>query len=143
MKKIIFTLLILSVLLASCATKPAGITDDTFNRIYDKYFDKLILEGAQTYTVVSGDTLSKISGQYFENEYYYPVIMLASRNEVVDPDKIQPGMNLTIINLEANLADNGARAAIKGVIHDCEPIERERRPEGHGADALKALAGSL
>jgi len=138
-------LLILCVLQAvSCATDKSGITDETFNRIYDKYANKLILDGAVTYTVKNGDSLSKISEEKYGNQFYYPVIMLASRSLAVDPDKIQPGMQLTIIDLEKNLADRNAKAAVKGVISDCVPIERERNGENSAQmmreHAIKLLA---
>ncbi|MDR1903263.1 MAG: LysM peptidoglycan-binding domain-containing protein [Treponema sp.] len=75
----------------------------------------LILEGAQTYRVVRGDTLSRIAKRYYGNAngYYFPLIMLASQNTVRDPDIIVPGMDLAIPDLRKNLADPGANEQLK------------------------------
>ena len=142
MKKVLVSvLLILALLMAvSCKTSPA--TDETFGKIYDKYIDRLILDGAAEYTVKGGDSLSKISQTFYNDQFYYPVIMLASRNVVLDPDKIQPGMVLIIPDLQKNLQDTRAKAAIKGVITDCIPIEKERRGDS-SAGRMRDLARSL
>lgn len=52
--------------------------------------------GGQTYTVKSGDTLSKISKQFYGDSNEYMRIFYANRNELKDPDKIQVGQQLTI-----------------------------------------------
>jgi hypothetical protein len=44
--------------------------------------------------------------------------MLASKIDGIDPDLIEIGMELTIPNLETNLADPGARAEIKKFLAD-------------------------
>ena len=53
-------------------------------------------QGGQTYTVKSGDTLSKISKQYYGNANEYMRIFYANRVKLRDPDKIQVGQQLTI-----------------------------------------------
>jgi len=53
---------------------------------------------AQTYTVKSGDTLSKISKQYYGDANDYMPIFYANRDKLRDPDKIQVGQHLTIPN---------------------------------------------
>jgi nucleoid-associated protein YgaU len=53
-------------------------------------------QGGQTYTVKSGDTLSKISKQYYGNANEYMRIFYANRDKLRDPDKIQVGQQLTI-----------------------------------------------
>ncbi|HWN11577.1 MAG TPA: LysM peptidoglycan-binding domain-containing protein [Pyrinomonadaceae bacterium] len=53
-------------------------------------------QGGQTYTVKSGDNLSKISKQYYGNANEYMRIFYANRNLLNDPDKIQVGQQLVI-----------------------------------------------
>lgn len=50
----------------------------------------------QTYTVKSGDTLSKISEQLYGDSSEYMTIFYANRNTLNDPNKIQVGQQLTI-----------------------------------------------
>jgi len=52
--------------------------------------------GGETYTVKSGDTLSKISKQFYGNSDEFMRIFYANRNELNDPDKIQVGQQLRI-----------------------------------------------
>jgi nucleoid-associated protein YgaU len=51
---------------------------------------------AQYYTVVSGDTLSKISKQFYGDPNKYPKIFEANKPMLSDPNKIYPGQNLRI-----------------------------------------------
>jgi LysM repeat protein len=53
-------------------------------------------QGGQTYTVKGGDTLSKISKQYYGDANEYMRIFYANRDKLRDPDKIQVGQQLTI-----------------------------------------------
>jgi hypothetical protein len=101
----------------------------------------LVLDGAETYTVVRGDTLSKIARSKYRNGFYYPIIMMASSNVVKDQDKITPGMRLTIPNLQANLNDSRARASIKRYILEIAGITERKRPRD--AAGLRSLANSL
>ena len=50
----------------------------------------------QTYTVKSGDTLSKIAKELLGNANAYPQIFEANRDQLSDPDKIKPGQVLKI-----------------------------------------------
>ena len=52
--------------------------------------------GARTYTVKSGDSLSKISKQFYGNANDYMKIFNANQNILKDPNKIQPGQVLSI-----------------------------------------------
>lgn len=54
------------------------------------------VSGGQTYTVKSGDTLSKISEQLYGDSNEYMSIFYANRDKLKDPDKIQVGQQLTI-----------------------------------------------
>jgi len=52
--------------------------------------------GGQTYEVKGGDTLSKISKQYYGDADEYMRIFYANRDKLNDPDKIQVGQKLAI-----------------------------------------------
>lgn len=54
---------------------------------------------AQFYTVVSGDTLSKISKQYYGDANKYNTIFEANKPMLSHPDKIYPGQVLRIPNM--------------------------------------------
>ena len=51
---------------------------------------------SQWHTVVSGDNLSKMAKQYYDNANKYPVIFEANRPMLGHPDKIYPGQLLRI-----------------------------------------------
>ena len=52
--------------------------------------------GGASYTVQKGDTLSKISKQYYGDASLYNRIFDANRDQLKDPDKIFPGQVLKI-----------------------------------------------
>ena len=52
--------------------------------------------GGQTYSVKSGDNLSKISKQFYGDPNEYMRIFYANRDTLNDPDKIQVGQKLVI-----------------------------------------------
>jgi LysM repeat protein len=52
--------------------------------------------GGQTYTVRPGDTLSKISMQFYGNMNDYMTIFNANRDQLKDPNMIHPGQELVI-----------------------------------------------
>jgi nucleoid-associated protein YgaU len=51
---------------------------------------------ARTYTVQAGDTLSKISKQFYGDANKYMKIFEANKDKLADPDKIKAGMDLLI-----------------------------------------------
>jgi len=53
-------------------------------------------QSGQTYTVKSGDNLSKISKQFYGDPNEYMRIFYANRDKLNDPDRIQVGQQLTI-----------------------------------------------
>src|SRR5438270_3656209 len=53
-------------------------------------------QGTRSYTVQSGDTLSKISRQFYGNANQYMKIFEANRDQLENPDKIQVGQPLVI-----------------------------------------------
>jgi nucleoid-associated protein YgaU len=48
------------------------------------------------YTIVSGDTLSKIAKQHYGNAMDYPKLFEANREVIKDPDLIYPGQKIRI-----------------------------------------------
>ncbi|HEY5837534.1 MAG TPA: LysM peptidoglycan-binding domain-containing protein [Pyrinomonadaceae bacterium] len=52
--------------------------------------------GGSSYTVKSGDTLSKISKEFYGDANEYMRIYYANRDQLRDPDKIQIGQQLNI-----------------------------------------------
>lgn len=52
--------------------------------------------GGRTYTVKSGDTLSKISKEFYGDANAYMDIFNANKDQLSDPDKIRPGQVLKI-----------------------------------------------
>ena len=50
----------------------------------------------QSYTVQAGDTLGKISKQFYGDANRYAKIFEANRDQLSDPDKIKPGQVLKI-----------------------------------------------
>src|SRR5262249_13325365 len=50
----------------------------------------------RTYTIQSGDTLSKISRQFYGDANQYMKIFEANRDKLKDPDKIRPGQEIVI-----------------------------------------------
>ena len=150
----------------SCQTAPqtSGVTiegevtqqkiDDALELIYDTYRGRLDMTGAQDYVVVRGDSLSQIARRFYgnltdvgqagaSNGFYFPVIMLASEDShIVDPDLIEPGLILKIPDLTRNLANAGARRAIKDCLIDVAYVyNRKNRPAEE--EGLRRLADSL
>ena len=52
--------------------------------------------GARSYTVKSGDTLSKIAKEVYGDANQWKKIHAANADLIRDPDKIQPGWTLTL-----------------------------------------------
>jgi uncharacterized protein YidB (DUF937 family) len=55
-----------------------------------------VASSARTYTVVSGDTLSKIAKQFYNDGNQWPRIFDANRGILSNPDRINPGQHLRI-----------------------------------------------
>ena len=156
----VFTVLLAVGMLFSCASGPkieGEVTQEKVNtaleQIYDSYRPKLDFSGAQDYTVVSGDTLSQITRQFYgsladvgdagpNNGFYFPVIMLASDSDIVDPDLIEPGMKMKIVDLKKNLANPASRKAIKDCLNDVAYVYN-KKGNASTEDGLKKLAHSL
>ena len=58
--------------------------------------DPAAAKAAATYTVKSGDTLSKIAKDHLGDANAYMKIFEANKDQLSDPDKIKPGQVLKI-----------------------------------------------
>jgi len=65
-------------------------------RVDDRIVVEVAEPEAEFYTVVRGDSLSKIAKEYYGNPMKYPVIFEANKPMLSDPDKIYPGQVLRI-----------------------------------------------
>jgi phage tail protein X len=103
----------------------------------------IILEGAQTYAVTRGDIISTIAIKYYgaSNMYYFPLILAANTN-ITDPDRIYPGMRITVPDLQRNLNNAGARAKLRSAVSDAAAYY-ERKGQLTARDELRKLAQSL
>jgi len=149
MKKIILPVaLVISIMLAvSCKTAPKDIEVEVQEKDLPDATNVTIgldLTGARTYKVKWGDTLSKISRRFYKDGFYYPIIMLASPGVVKNPDKIIPGMVLTIPDLERNKANANGRKCIKDRLNEFADIEKAKpRPRRGLIDGFRKRAGQL
>lgn len=140
MKKIILLALSLVTVfgMISCTTtstmdpaamKQAAI-NKSFDEVYSSHAGNLVMDGAKTYTVKKGDTLTAITKTFYagddENGYYFPIIMLASRNVVSDPELITPGMKLTIPNFEKNIKDKAVAKKMSTFFRDLTGVYRQK-----------------
>lgn len=57
---------------------------------------KTAAPAAQTYTIKSGDTLSKIAREHYGDANQWNRIFEANKDVISDPDKIYPGQTITI-----------------------------------------------
>lgn len=74
-----------------CAGNVAGVASVNDQMTVDKSTPE-----AKYYTVVSGDTLSKIAKQYYGDANKYPAIFDANKPMLKSPDLIYPGQMLRI-----------------------------------------------
>ncbi|MGC0943062.1 LysM peptidoglycan-binding domain-containing protein [Pantoea agglomerans] len=75
-----------------------NIGDELLHAV-DKNVEDKSVTGAgsnRTYTVKSGDTLSAIAKQFYNDASQYMKIFEANKNLLSSPDKIAPGQVLTI-----------------------------------------------
>jgi hypothetical protein len=140
LKKIILFIVVLTGLLAvSCKStpsvetepesevKPESNADIHFINAYEAVLP-IIYDGAQNYTVKSGDALARIARNFYGrgNAFFFPLIMAASKEkrtvDIVDPDLIEPGMELVIPDLALNLANPEIKARIKTLLESVAKI---------------------
>jgi hypothetical protein len=103
-------------------------TNVAFEQVYDIHQDLLILDGAQNYVVKKNDTPSRIALKFYgrNNGYFFPLIIMASRDVILDPDLIEIGMNLVIPDLQKNLDDQESRERIKAFLLDIAAIYEKK-----------------
>jgi len=117
--------------------------DEQYKDLYDANTG-LDFTGAGTYTVKPGDTLSEISRHAYNDGFYYPVIMLASRGVVINPDKIKPGMELTLPDLERNKVNAVSRKSMKNCLNGFANIEKNKAKPNQGLiDGFRKRAEEL
>jgi len=156
MKKIILaTSLIIGVMLAVSCASPPKVVDAPEEPpapppppphvTVAAPTSELDLTGAVKYKVKWGDTMVKISRRFYRDGFYYPVIILASQDVVIkNPDKIWPGMVLTVPDLERNKASDNGRNAIKNCLIGTADIERNKaRPRRGLINGLRRRADAL
>ncbi|NLM01396.1 MAG: LysM peptidoglycan-binding domain-containing protein [Treponema sp.] len=115
----------------SCKTAPLTTREDTnaaFKAVYDEFRKNLVSDGAKSHTVAPGENLSIISKKYYGEDrgYYFPLIMLASSDIILDPDLIQPNMKLTIPDYKKNIEDAGSRAAMKSYFKEIAGVYKRK-----------------
>jgi hypothetical protein len=136
-------------LFGACKSAPAPVEDHqeevnlSFNNVYNKYEDRLILVDAKSYVVQKDEWLTKIARRFYGSEkqfgvpnaYFFPLIMLASNEVVQDPDLIEIGMRLTIPDLQRNLDNADARQMMREFFTDMAGVYEQKsqtdpRPQG-------------
>lgn len=141
MKKI--AIIVMSMITAfamlSCSSTPSTMDEgaarqaainQSFDKVYGAHASSLNLDGAKTYTVKKGDTLTSITKKFYagkdENGYYFPLIMLASRNVVSDPELITPGMKLTIPDFDKNISDKANAKKFSAYFRDLSGVYKQK-----------------
>ncbi|MCL2294971.1 MAG: LysM peptidoglycan-binding domain-containing protein [Spirochaetes bacterium] len=150
MRKLLFVLALMVsiIIILGCAAAPPPQTqvqqeiDAEYQEIYVRYYGDLILEGARTHVVARGETLSVIARNYYNNKYHFPLIMLASRQVVSDPERISPGMRLTIPDLARNWGNAGTRNRLKAYYNEIADLY-ERKGQVEAAQNIRNLAASM
>lgn len=154
MKKMILLVTSIVLLLASCASSPEETAqqeqeqvNQAFKEVYSDFDTMLILDGAENYRVKHGDTLSKIAKEFYgqDNGYYFPLIMLASSETVLDPDLIEPGMTLVVPDLEKNLNDPAVRQNLKVFFNEIADVYKNKKTPAAATirKELQGIADSL
>jgi hypothetical protein len=134
------------------AIEPETITEEeefisVVEEIHIKYFD--ILDDFSTYKVVWRDTLSKIAVKNWGKGtgYYFPLIYIASKDVIIDPDKIRGRMELRVPNLKLILDDPEGVVKTKEFLLEVAEIHYRNNPEKpwdkETRAKLKALAERL
>jgi len=97
----ILSLLTIVGLFSACAgpeTKPEEAAPTAAPAEAEKPVETMAQPSSDTYLVVRGDSLWKISGKpdIYNNPYQWPLIYKANRDKIKDADLIYPGQELAI-----------------------------------------------
>ena len=103
--------------------------EEILEEVFQNHSQTLVLEGAKEYKVKYGDTLSKIAKNFYGKDkgYYFPIIMLASADTVQDPDTIEPGMVLTIPDLNKNLKETAVQPKLKAFFTEIADVYKTKK----------------
>ena len=131
MKKLSLSLvaLVAALVLAGCkSTGNQEAVNESFKKVYTTYSGIVNLDGAENYTVATGDTLTSIAKAKYgaSNGYYFPLIMVASEN-VSDPELITPGTKLVIPDYNANINDKEQAAKLKPYFKDIANVYKQKK----------------
>ena len=131
MKKLslILVALVAALVLAGCkSTGNQEAVNESFKKVYTTYSGIVNLDGAENYTVATGDTLTSIAKAKYgaSNGYYFPLIMVASEN-VSDPELITPGTKLVIPDYNANINDKEQAAKLKPYFKDIANVYKQKK----------------
>ena len=146
-KTLLFAVLIAAMAFSACRTQGPAVTpqnpaEEALLSIYERFTGDLILIGARRHTVQSGETLVAIARTFYDDGFMYPIILLASKNAVLDPDRIVPGMELTIPNLQRNLNVPRSRENIRSFMLEIADFE-EGRNRRDTAAGIRTRANAL
>lgn len=83
-----------AILLAGNVQGVSQVNGDNLSTPPEKEEDE-----AEFYTIVRGDSLSKIAKRYYGNAMKYPVIFEANKEVIKNPDLIYPGQTIRIPKL--------------------------------------------
>jgi hypothetical protein len=127
--------------------KPAADLSDVFlafEEVYSFYKSEFTLENAQMYQVEEGDTMPAIVRRIYGagNGYFFPLIVLASRDVILDPDLLEAGMELRIPDLQENLDDPDTRDALIDLLYDVADVY-EKKEAAEVEQNKKELAADL
>ena len=114
---------------AAKVSKEQQAINKSFNKVYNSYANALVLDGAEEYTVATGDTLTSIAKKSYgeDNGYYFPLILLASRDAVQDPELIQPGTKLLIPSFDANIKDKAVAKKLSPFFKDIAGVYEQKK----------------
>ena len=85
---------------SSATTTPAAPAKPDFSNVQSS--SSTTSAAAQTYTVASGDSLSKIAKKFYGSANAWKQIFDANRDKISNPDMIHPGQVLSIPPAEAS-----------------------------------------
>jgi nucleoid-associated protein YgaU len=106
----------------------------------------LDLSGAKKYTVRYRDTLSSIARRQYGGlvgACYFPIILEASKDVIRNPDRIIPGMRLTIPDLKRNTVSAESKAVVKPLLLNMAKTYETRRAHPKTVAALRKEAAKL